>query len=266
MILILVGSTSIILILAMLIVTALFISQKRKFRYRKELMEVKNNYEREVLRTQLETLSQTFEIISQELHDNVGTLISMAMVNLKMNNGDLLLHQNREAEKLLDEAMSILRDISRSINPDNIQKIGLGKTIKNETDRLKRSRVFKVDFVLQGEEFSVEPQVQIIIFRIAQEALNNAIKHSGASLVTVTLQFNDPFLSVSIRDNGKGFIYQPNRGDFMNHSGLINMNKRARLIDAKLTIFSELESGTMIQLEYSSGKELYNQNLLSKYN
>src|SRR5215212_5152463 len=81
--LILVGSTVIILMLTGLIVLSLFINQKRKFRYRQEKLEMKNNFNQEILRSHLEIQSQAFESISRELHDNVGTLISIAIVHIR---------------------------------------------------------------------------------------------------------------------------------------------------------------------------------------
>src|SRR5690242_20981737 len=82
-VLILVGSTFIILVLVVLVITVLFINQKRKFRHRLELSDLRNEYDRELLQAQLEIQSQTFETISRELHDNVGTLLSIAMVHLR---------------------------------------------------------------------------------------------------------------------------------------------------------------------------------------
>jgi len=253
-ILILVGSTLTTLILASLIVIALFIGQKRKFRHRKELIDMKHNYDQEVLRTQLETQTQTFETISQELHDNVGNLISMAMVQMKSGGDGASAKAKNDSLHLLDEAMDILRDISRSINPENIQRRGLGQSIRNELDRMRRSRLYTAEYVSEGVEFAMEPQLQIILFRIVQEALNNVIKHSGGNRITVSTCFNEPILSIAIQDNGKGFVFQDGQGDFLNHSGIQNMRKRARLIGAELTLKSELEKGTLVQLDYPAGK------------
>lgn len=253
-VLILVGSTLIISILAILIVIALFINQKRKFKYRQELVELKNAYEREVLKTQLETQAQTFEVISQELHDNVGTLISIALVHLKSapifindaGNKNLV-----EANNTLDEALDILRDLSRSINPERIQQMGLAQSIGNELDRLRRTKLYTSDYFCTGEEFSIEPQRQMICFRIVQEALNNVIKHAQANHIVVKLNFNRPKLDLSIQDNGNGFVYQPDQGGFVNKSGIANMTKRAKLINAIFSIKSELGKGTIVHLSYS---------------
>lgn len=248
-VLILIASTLIIVILSILIIVAVIISQRRKFRHRRELIELKANYEKEVLNIQLETQTQTLETISRELHDNVGTLVSMALVHLKsrpVNN----LSQNsfEEATRLLDEVMTDLRDISRSINPENIQRRGLAQSIQNELDRLKRTRVFVTEFKTDGKIFPIDPQTQVILFRIVQESLNNAIKHSQGTELAVAMTFDRPLLIISIRDNGKGFMHNPQNGDYLNHSGLRNMRKRAALIKARLSVESEKNVGTLVRI------------------
>jgi glucose-6-phosphate-specific signal transduction histidine kinase len=106
--LILIGSTLIILILTGLIIISLFISQKRKFRHHQEKLDMKNNFDNELLRSRLEIQSQAFESISRELHDNVGTLISIAMVHVKSQgerkNGEDISKRD-EVTSLLNEAM-----------------------------------------------------------------------------------------------------------------------------------------------------------------
>jgi signal transduction histidine kinase len=253
-ILILAGSTFIILLLITLIILALFISQKRKFRYQREVTDLKHSYEQEVMKTQIETQMMTFQTISQELHDNVGTLVSMAMVHL--NSGGPAEEQNarqKDASLLLDEAMDILRDISRSVNPENIKKRGLTQSIANELNRLKRTRKFKTEFTYQGEEFAIDTEKQTILFRIVQEALNNVIKHSGADSIKVDLSFDDNKMKLSIDDDGRGFVLSEENGDFMQSSGLMNMKKRAGLINAGLNIHSEVDKGTTVSLVYPAG-------------
>jgi two-component system, NarL family, sensor kinase len=248
--LMLIASTLVTLILAVLIVIAVYIGQRRKFRHRKELIEMKNNYDKEVLRTQLETQTQTFETISRELHDNVGTLISIAMVHLKSPSDNSNRKEVSDAHTLLDEAMDILRDISRSINPENIQRRGLAQAVRHELDRLRRSKIFKVQYTSEGIEFPIDPQQQIILFRIVQETLNNVIKHSGGNEVKVSVAFAEPTVVITVEDNGKGFVHMPRQGDLLNHSGLANMKKRATMVGANLHINSVLGKGTLVQVEY----------------
>ena len=254
-ILILVASTVTIIILISLVVIALFITQRRRFRHSQELTELKNTYEREVLKTQLETQTQTFAMISQELHDNVGTLISIGLVHLKSlpeTLGEAVARNVSEANRTLDEAMSILRDISRSINPEYIEKLGLSQSIRNELDRLKRTKIFTTNYTTEGEEFPIDPQKQMIIFRIFQEALNNVIKHAQASEIVVSLKFMNPALELSVEDNGRGFVYLSDQGGYVNQSGISNMTKRAKLIGAALTITSVIGKGTEVKLSHQT--------------
>ena len=250
-VLILIGSTLITLILAVLIILAVFIGQRRKFRHRKELIEIKSNFDKEALRTQLETQTQTFETISQELHDNVGNLISMAMVHLKSPSHQADERQLSETHKLLDEAMDTLRDISRSINPENIHRRGLTQSIRNELNRIRKSGLYKVVYASDGVEFPIDPQKEIILFRIVQEAINNMVKHSGADTLSIMVNFKNPALSITIQDNGRGFVFQPDQGDYLNHSGLHNMTKRAKMIGGELVINSGLDSGTSVQITFT---------------
>lgn len=249
-VLILAGSTFIILLLITLIIVALFISQKRKFRHRQEMLDLRYNYEQEVMKTQIETQLMTFQTISQELHDNVGSLVSMAMVHLKAGNGVAPGAGPNDAHVLLDEAMDILRDISRSINPDNIRKRGLQQSIANELNRLKRTRRFNTELQVEGQEFTIDDEKQIILFRIVQEALNNVVKHSGGDAVRVRMRFDDHRMELSIEDNGKGFVINREAGDLARSSGLMNMQKRARLINARIDISSEVDKGTRVSLAY----------------
>lgn len=254
-VLVLVGSTLVILILTTLIVVSLFIQKKRKFRHRQELTHLTNLYEKEVLRTQLETQSQTFESISRELHDNVGTLISIGLVHLSTLTGEVHLpgkQKLEEVQQLLNEAMDILRDIARSINPATISSIGLEKAIYNELEKIQKTNLFTIQYHAEGEEFPIEPQKQIILFRITQEALNNIIKHSHASKIMVNLVFSHPVLTLWIRDNGKGFNYHPdNDTTFSKESGIKNMLTRSKLIGANLQIESSIGKGTSVKLHYS---------------
>src|SRR5690606_3087148 len=100
--------------------------------------------------TQIETYTLTLETISRALHDNVGTLVSMAMVHLKSVPKSNTPDNTAEATQLLDEVMDTLRDISRSINPENIRRRGLAQAIQNELDRLKRTKTFATTFRTDG--------------------------------------------------------------------------------------------------------------------
>lgn len=250
--LILIGSTVIILMLTGLIVISLFINQKRKYRYRQEKSEMKNNFDQELLRSHLEIQSQAFESISRELHDNVGTLISIAMVHIKSLTG-LNNESDRqkitETDSLLNEAMDTLRDISKSINPENINRLGWQKSFVGELEKIRKTNLFSIEYSEEGEPFVIETEKQIIIFRILQETLNNIVKHSNGNHIHTRVVFSNSGVTITINDNGKGFDKEP--GEMSSKGlGLTNMLARASMLPAILNIDSERGIGTTVTLIY----------------
>ncbi|MHA4809497.1 sensor histidine kinase [Flavitalea flava] len=278
--LILFGSTVIILLLTGLIVFSLFINQKRKYRFRQEKSELKNNFDRELLRSHLEIQNQAFESISRELHDNVGTLISIAMVHIKslpgatgeagaviggaVANGIKNNDQGKlsEVDSLLNEAMDTLRDISRSLNPENITRLGWQNSFLTELERVRKTNLFAVHYSEEGTPFIIELQKQVIIFRILQETLNNIVKHSYGNNIYSHVGFSGNEVTITIRDDGKGF-QQGNdasgvRQDLPGQaaglsskgSGINNMLARAAMLPAVLHIINGVGSGTIVSLSY----------------
>lgn len=245
------GSTMIILLLTSLIIAYLFINQKRKLRHAHEMNDLKNTYDKEILQTRLEIQNQTFQTISRELHDNVGTIVSIALVHVKsMTPGINEQEQQKvtEVTGLLNEAIDTLRDISKSINSDNITRDGWLHSFLTELDRVRKIRLFEITSSVKGEPFELEASNQLILFRLLQEAMNNIVKHAEASEVDVDVLYAGGKLNIVIKDNGKGF---DNKNTAMHGSGLRNMQARAAMLPATLNIDSITGEGTTIKFVYS---------------
>jgi two-component system NarL family sensor kinase len=248
--LLMVGSTMIILLLTSLIITYMFINQKRKLRHVHELNDLKNSYDREILQTRLEIQDQTLKTISRELHDNVGTIVSIALVHVKSM---IPVENEREQQKvaevsgLLNEAIDTLRDISKSINSDNITRDGWLHGFLLELDRVRKIKLFEISSSVEGTGFDLEPSKQLILFRLLQEAMNNIVKHAEAKRVDVKVSFSGNRLSIVIRDNGKGFDHT---GSLTDGSGIRNMQARAAMLPALLNIHSIQGNGTTVEFIY----------------
>jgi signal transduction histidine kinase len=250
--LILFASTAIILLLTGLIVISLIIQQKRKFRFQQEKMAMQNNFDQELLRTHLEIQSQAFESISRELHDNVGTLISIAMVHMQSLDPttEKAQYTITEAGNLLDEALNTLRDISRSIHPENISRLGWQNAFVAELERIGKINLFAVHYAAEGEPVNIEPGKEVIIFRILQESLNNIVKHSTGNNITVHIHFNRNTVIIRIEDDGKGLEKKPAELGTQG-SGLRNMIARAAMLPAILQIENGPTKGTVVTLSYT---------------
>lgn len=250
--LILFASTAIILLLTGLIVISLVIQQKRKYRFQQEKGAMKNNFDRELLRTHLEIQSQAFESISRELHDNVGTLISIAMVHIQSVDPatEKAQYTLTEAGNLLDEALNTLRDISRSIHPENISRLGWQNAFVAELERIGKINLFAVHYSTAGEPVRIEPGKEVIIFRILQESLNNIVKHADGNNITVQIHFNQDTVIIRIEDDGKGLEKEPGELGTQG-SGLRNMIARAAMLPAILQIENGPVRGTVVTLSYT---------------
>jgi signal transduction histidine kinase len=228
--LIIVGSTTIVIALIVLLVYSVSIHQRRNFRYQQSMLSM-----------QIETQQQTFKNISRELHDNVGALLSMAISYLRSKDDSSTPHRNSETiTDLLEEAVEILRDITLSIDPEKLKKKDLRSLIHEDLEKVTKATNCAVHFSHHGEELLFYPIVKLILYRIVQESLNNIVKHASATTIHVDLQFLPDFLKLVIRDDGKGFdVRQLLARGLSDKNGLKNIIDRSKMIGARLDIVSE---------------------------
>lgn len=241
---IIIGS-SILLTVGVLFVVLLLAYRNRNLRHQKQILQLQSKYQQEILQTQLEIQEHTFKTISQEIHDNIGQMLSLAKLNLTRIDPERLGADQEKltgAENLVTKAIQDLRDLSRTLNTETVGTIGLLKAIEAELNLLRKTGAVEADFEIQGIPLVLEPQKELVLFRICQEALHNVIKHALASVIHVVASFENRCFKLVIRDNGRGFdLPVSNCG-----SGLRNMRNRSGLIGATCDVISQPNSGTQI--------------------
>jgi signal transduction histidine kinase len=242
--------TLLILFLIGFIISILFIYQRRKYRHVKELEAIKLNHDRESFKSQLEIQEETFQYISQEIHDNVGQFLSLAKLHLNtfnFDNKEIAIEKISSSSELLTTALDDLRDLSRSLSSEMIRNGGFDKAIEQQILQMQKTGKFHVIFDVKGDYHFLDEQKEIILFRILQEALNNIVRHSSASEVIIFLYYVGDSVKMLIQDNGKGFdlsFIERSRKKIV--GGINNMKKRATLINADFEIESHPGSGTKI--------------------
>ncbi|HET7897839.1 MAG TPA: ATP-binding protein, partial [Flavisolibacter sp.] len=133
----------------------------------------------------------------------------------------------------------------KTLHTETVLSVGLATAVEMELRLIEKAGVFETAFLVEGTPLPIDPQKELILFRTVQEALNNAIKHSGADKIEVMLEYTPTYLAVAVTDNGKGF--HPEANNVVSGSGLRNMRNRAKLIGANLVLNSR-PSGTEIRL------------------
>lgn len=243
-----------VLLLVVFIVTILFLYQRRQHRQEKELVIMKDQYQQEVLRSQLEIQENTLKAIGQELHDNIGQLLSvvkLSLAGLPIETEDTAYEPLQNTRQILNKAVMDLSDLTKTMHTDRISMVGLAESIKLELGSIKRSGLCNVQFSMTGKETEMDPQHAIFIFRIFQENINNILKHAKADLINVHLSYDAEFFKLEIADNGVGFNIEEKRESNKSSRGvgLSSMYNRAQLIGARFSIKSEPGKGSTATIE-----------------
>ena len=246
----LVATTIIILLLAGLIFSLVFLYQKKQQAYRQKLNELKLDHEKNVMATKLEIQESTFQHISREIHDNINlslTLVKLHLNTINWENLERTAFQIGSSISLLSDSIINLSNISKSLNSDIIKSQGLIIALEAEIQRIRASKILTIELRIIGEPVYMDTQKELLIFRIIQEAFNNIIKHSKAENAKLTLDYGFDHLKLSIIDNGEGFLNPCE--EILKKSekaGLKNMATRAKMIGGEMKIDSKINQGTSL--------------------
>ena len=216
--------------------------------------KLKDLYEKEALRSQLEIQENTFKTIAQELHDNIGQMLSVVKLTLSVlpvEKDHVAYEQVKNSQQLLHKAISDLSNLTKGLHTDRIAQVGLAESIKFELFALKKAGIMQTKFFQAGTELEFNEQKSIFLFRIFQEALNNILKHAQAGEVIVNLIYADSIFTMEIKDDGIGFNVVDKQQSATSYSGvgLKSMFNRAKLIGADISMVSEPDEGTTILIE-----------------
>lgn len=247
----LIAGTSTLLLLGALMISFLFLYRNRHRKLLREREQLKLSYERELLKSQLEIQEQTFRHISQEIHDNIGQVLSLAKLNLStmdLSQPTTLEQKVIDSKKLVAQAIYDLRNLSHGLSTDYIADMGLARAIGHELEMVRKSGNYETLFEWDGTPYSLDKQRELIIYRILQETVNNIIKHAASQKIIIHLHYSPEELTLSITDNGKGFDLTPLNHDTSYGLGIKNMYNRARLMGAGFQISSTLGQGTSVIL------------------
>lgn len=230
----------------MLMATVVFAIWRYYSRKRIHEIEVMQ-FEQTLLETRLEIQEQTFRTISQELHDNLGQVLSLAKLQMNTTNFEKP-EEAREkvygAIDLVGSAIQSIRDLAKTMHSESVNRAGLMEALETEVRMLQKTGTMQPVYQVSGTPVPLDDSKSLIIFRIVQEALHNVIKHAKATVVEMNLDFTKDNLKVTIRDNGNGF----NGRRSADGSGLRNMRDRAKIIGAEFDLQSMEGRGTTITL------------------
>jgi signal transduction histidine kinase len=200
--------------------------------------------------------------IARELHDDVSQRIALIEISLEQFGQDtpgLSPEATKQLQEIVDAASDVSSDVhnlSHQLHPSKLDTLGLVATINSYCMELSGQHGLEVHFLHHNVPQQIPKDVTLCSYRIVQESLRNAVKHSGCEEVTVELSGNSTAIDVRISDSGKGFdVDSPKARTGL---GLVSMKERLRPLGGELTIKSQLRNGTTIEAHIPFSKAAMN--------
>lgn len=204
------------------------------------------------------TISRERNRIARELHDLMAHTMSGVTIELE-GASSMLSVDPEKTEKMLEHSLSAVRSglmetrrALLALRSSQLEDLGLSLAIKNLVDTLPGKTEYQIDFEIDNIRVVLPANVEQCFYRVAQEALSNIVLHAKATRLSVYLKWQEELLLLSIKDNGVGF--DKNNIVGTDKYGLLGMKERAEMIQANLSIESQLGVGTQIELKYRGSK------------
>lgn len=249
-------ATLIFLLAPLALVIYITVYNKRKKRHIEEKEHLKSVFEQELLRTQIEVQEQTLSNVGREIHDNITQVLSFVKLNLALAatiNPETQKKKINESRDLIARAINDLRHLSKSLNFEHIMQNGLLNALQSEAERINNSGIIQINLKVEGDNYSLGTQRELVFFRIFQESLNNTLKHAGASRINITLQYSEQLFNLTIEDDGMGFSPDELAGNA--GSGLKNMESRAAMMGAVTLLYSSPGKGCSLNVTLNPNKK-----------
>ena len=241
--------TFLLMLLATLIVASVLFYRRSQRKSSKAIEDLRNSVQKEILLAELEIKENTLNTIAQEIHDNIGQVLSLAKLNLSKV---LIAESATDYDKvnatknLIGKAIQDLRNLSKTLNTSYIGDHSLSQLVLMDAELIEKTGDYRVVANVTGDEKQLAVQHQLIIYRIVQEALSNIIKHAKGDRIDIWLKYFPDSFQLVIKDNGVGFDHKAAPHLIGNGSGLYNMENRTRLLGGTFTCESKLGEGTIL--------------------
>lgn len=246
---ILIGSAAALLIISLL--------SYRNYRSKQKLQQQRISElekEKQLLATQALLKGQEDERsrLARDLHDGLGGLLSGVKLQLGAMKGNLVMTEDNArvfniALNKLDESINEMRRVAHNMMPEALLNLGLAQALQDYCDGLSESQQFVINCQLYGLDQRMSPSSEVVVYRIVQELLNNAVKHAGATTILAQVMRQDNRLTITVEDNGKGFDKE--QLDILQTAGLRNIQSRVHYLRGQMDIQSAPGKGTSVHIE-----------------
>lgn len=248
--LIAIGSVG-MLLLAVAIVLFMVFYQKKMAQEQVKRQQLELDYQTKMMRATLESQEMERRKLASDLHDSIGGMLSAIRMGISTIGRSLPNPATvDQTKKMLDDTISSVRQISRDLVPATLEKFGLMQALRELCDRVQGTSLISINFREDGQAPMMQKTEELMIFRIVQELVNNAIKHAQATQITVDAGSRNGFY-ISVEDDGVGFNIEAQRNDRTSGKGLglYSIENRAKQLGLNL-VFDQRNKGSKITLVF----------------
>lgn len=231
-----------LLLLIFIIVVLNYYHLRKKHKLQQEI----NTRQNEFFNLATTIQDQERQRIAKDLHDGIGTYLSVAKLKLSSLSTPEDSVTMKETLSLLDDATTELRNISHNIMPAALTRLGLIAALQNLFDRLSDLKQLKIIFAAHSFEDRLDTEKEMILYRIVLELINNVVKHAQASVATVQLIKKETEVNITVEDNGIGFQQHKTKSHSL---GLKNISARVAYLKGRLLIDSHRDAGTTVIID-----------------
>jgi two-component system, NarL family, sensor histidine kinase DegS len=239
----------------------LILAEKRAVKMNEELARQKLREQKLRAASLIEGQEEERKRLSRELHDGLGQMLTALKFGIEnIEHHTQLSDKGKKAledlNTMVGQTIQETRTISFNLMPSVLNDFGIASALKLLVSQTASNTGINISFKssLNGQRF--HKNIEIGLYRIAQEGINNALKYAKGDTILVDLDTQKKFIYLTIADNGKGFSYNPKRESFKPNSpenGISNMRERCHLLNGEIKINSKLGKGTEIKIKVPLG-------------
>lgn len=221
------------------------LSLQKEVNHTQELAVLENQQKLSISNALIEGEEMERKRIARDLHDGLGSMLSGLKMHLSIS-GREKNEANPNVNAMLNDSIKELRNISQNLMPESLMKLGLEHALKDLCVSHSNSETI-IEFQYLVKKSTLPEHFKIMVFRIIQELLNNALKYAKASQILVSCSQNKDVFFITVEDNGTGFNVK--NSEKQEGMGLRNIKNRVAFLNGKLEIDSVLNKGTSTYIE-----------------
>ena len=224
------------------------------FKYMKRVEESRRLTEKMFLNTIIQTEEKERKRFAKDLHDGLGPLLSSVKMSVstlaQMNQDDASREIIENTELVINESIKSIKEISDNLSPHVLSNFGLVRALSNFINKINIAKTIRNSLITELKDERFDPNVEVVLYRVVCELINNTIKHAQAKKINISLLIDSEYLTIVYKDDGKGFdvskIVEQQGGNGM---GFSNIYSRINSLKGEINIESENKKGTQVTIK-----------------